>query len=56
MYVHIYCLQNELDIVADGIVTLGTFCEYQQTVNPAGDDNPLHYDYAILITGYANKI
>ena len=56
MYVQICCLQNELDIVADGIVTLETFCEYQQTVNPAGDDNPLHFDYAILITGYANKI
>ena len=56
MYVHICCLQNELDIVADGVVTLETFCKYQKTVNPPGDDNLLHFDYAILITGYANKI
>ena len=51
-YIHTYCLKNELNIVSDGEVTLENFCEYQQTVNPAGDDNPLHYDYAILITGY----
>ena len=55
MYVHICCLQNELDIVADGEVTLENFCEYQQTVNPPGDDNPLHFDYAILITGYVTR-
>ena len=56
MHLHICCLQNELNITADGIVTLENFCEYQQTINPPGDDNPLHFDYAILITGYANKI
>ena len=51
----ICCSQNELNIVADGAVTLDTFCEYQQTINPASDDNPLHFDYAILITGYVMK-
>ena len=50
-----FCSQNELNIVADGEVTLDTFCEYQQTINPVGDDNPLHFDYAILITGYVLK-
>jgi len=44
-------LKNELNIVADGDMTLDTFCEYQQTVNVAGDGNPQHFDYAILITG-----
>ena len=48
----ISCFKNELNIVEDGVATLNTFCEFQQTVNPAGDDDPLHFDYAILITGY----
>ena len=52
----LFCLKNELNIVADGIDTLNTFCAYQQTVNPSGDDNPLHFDYAILITGYEYNI
>ena len=51
----ICCLKNELNIVADGEVTLDTFCAFQQTVNPAGDDNPMHFDYAILITGYVTR-
>ena len=48
----ICCLQNEINITSDGDATLENFCTYQQTVNPADDDNPLHFDYAILITGY----
>ena len=63
MYVHNYvfmhisyycfclaCFKNELNIVNDAVTTLNTFCDYQQTVNPVGDNNPLHFDYAILIT------
>ena len=56
MYILICCFKNELNIVADGEVTLDTFCEFQQTVNPAGDDNPMHFDYAILITGYVTRL
>ena len=55
MYTHICCLKSSLNITADGGITLDNFCVYQQTVNPSGDDNPLHFDYAILITGYATR-
>ena len=51
----IFFVKNELNIVADGQVTLDTFCQYQQTVNPPGDNDPLHFDYAILITGYDHR-
>jgi thrombospondin motif-containing protein 12 len=31
---------------------LNSFCTYQSSINPKNDDNPKHWDHALLLTGY----
>lgn len=30
---------------------LSNFCSWQQSKNPAGDDEPQHWDHALILTG-----
>lgn len=30
---------------------LGNFCSWQGTENPPGDNDPLHWDHALILTG-----
>jgi hypothetical protein len=30
---------------------LSNFCTWQRTQNPDGDDEPLHWDHALILTG-----
>jgi hypothetical protein len=31
---------------------LENFCDYQNSLNPQSDDDPRHWDHALLFTGY----
>ncbi|XP_071509082.1 A disintegrin and metalloproteinase with thrombospondin motifs 7-like [Diadema antillarum] len=42
--------QDDLEITNHADHTLDSFCKWQQKYNPKGDDDPLHYDNAILLT------
>jgi len=54
VYTHIMnsFFQNELNIVPDGSISLDTFCDFQQTLNTPSETDPLHHDYAIMITRF----
>ena len=47
-----FFFQDELNIVPDGTVSLDTFCAFQQTLNTPSETDPLHHDYAIMITRF----
>lgn len=35
---------------------LNSFCSYQQSLNPASDANPDHWDMALYVSGYVSTI
>ncbi|XP_071802483.1 A disintegrin and metalloproteinase with thrombospondin motifs 10-like [Asterias amurensis] len=41
-----------LSVSRDGGATLDSFCQYQHAINAPGDDDPLHYDSALLLSRY----
>ena len=47
---HHPCTQADFSIVQSASTTLDNFCDYQRSINPFSDSDPMHHDHAILIT------